>query len=73
MSTLSSLYAKEGPSVFARLHAATGANQKYLYQIATGVRKPSPDLARRLVEADSSLTLEGLLFGGDTPKEPANV
>lgn len=73
MSTLSSLYAKEGPSVFARLHNATGANQKYLYQIATGVRKPSADLARRLVEADPSLTLEGLLFGETTPKEPTNV
>lgn len=73
MSTLSELYAKEGPALFSRLHEATGANQKYLYQIATGVRKPSPELARRLMTADSSLTLEGLLFGGNTTKEPSHA
>ena len=62
MSNLYDLYKKEGASVFRRLNEATGANQKYLYQIAIGVRRPSPDLAKKLVEADSSLTLEGLLF-----------
>ena len=62
MSTLADLYEKEGPSVFVRLHEATGANQKYLYQIASGLRRPSSSLARRLVEAEPSLTLEELLF-----------
>jgi len=73
MSTLADLYSKEGPSVFARLHQATGANQKYLYQIAIGVRRPSPDMARRLIQAEPSLTLDGLLFAQPTPKEPSNA
>lgn len=71
MSTLADLYEKEGPSVFVRLHEATGANQKYLYQIASGVRRPSPALARRLVQADPSLTLEALLFAALKEKATA--
>lgn len=62
MSTLHSLYLSEGPAVFDRLHEATGANRKYLYQIATGRRRPSAELARELAKADPRLTLESLLF-----------
>lgn len=62
MSTLFNLYKKEGPSVFDRLHNATGANPKYLYQIATGKRRPSADLAKILIDAEPYLTLEGLLY-----------
>ena len=62
MSTLFNLYKKEGPSIFDRLHEATGANPKYLYQIATGKRRPSADLAKILRDAEPSLTPEGLLY-----------
>ena len=62
MRNLSDIYKKEGASVLGVLHEKTGANKKYLYQIAVGLRKPSPALARKLVSADKRLTLEGLLF-----------
>lgn len=62
MSTLFNLYKREGPSVFDRLHEATGANPKYLYQISTGKRRPSADLAEKLIEAEPFLTLKGLLY-----------
>ena len=62
MGNLSDIYTKEGASVLGVLHEKTGANKKYLYQIAVGLRKPSPALARKLVDADKRLTLEGLLF-----------
>lgn len=62
MRNLSDIYKKEGASVLGVLHKKTGANKKYLYQIAVGLRKPSPALARKLVSADKRLTLEGLLF-----------
>lgn len=62
MKTLFDIYKREGPSVLSALHEKTGANKKYLYQIAVGIRRPSPALARKLVVADGRLTLEGLLF-----------
>lgn len=62
MKTLFDIYKREGPSVLRVLHEKTGANKKYLYQIAVGIRRPSPALARKLVVADGRLTLEGLLF-----------
>lgn len=62
MKTLFDIYKREGPSVLSVLHEKTGANKKYLYQIAVGIRRPSPGLARKLVNADKRLTLEGLLF-----------
>ena len=62
MKTLFDIYKREGPSVLSVLHEKTGANKKYLYQIAVGIRRPSPALARKLVVADGRLTLEGLLF-----------
>lgn len=69
MSTLAILYKTEGPALFERLHKEVGANPKYLYQIAAGFRKPSAKLARRLIAAEPSLTLEGLLFPNSELKE----
>lgn len=71
MSTLKSLYEAEGPDLLDRLHMATQANRKYLYQIAAGIRKPSAGLARRLTAADPRLTLTELLFPDDAAEPPA--
>ncbi|MEN4919419.1 hypothetical protein ABE485_12155 [Achromobacter spanius] len=71
MSTLKSLYEAEGPDLLDRLHTATQANRKYLYQIATGIRKPSAGLARRLTTADPRLTLTELLFPDEAQDLPA--
>lgn len=48
----------------AALAERVGCSKKYLYQCATGWKgkRPSPDLAKALVEADPRLTLEELLF-----------
>lgn len=64
MSTLQTIYEEEGSAALDRLHEATGASRKYLYQIATNRRRPSPELAKLLIQADSRLTLDALLFGG---------
>jgi len=37
-----------------------GTAYPYLYQIANGIRKPSPEFCQRLVDADPRLTLEEL-------------
>lgn len=42
------------------LAAKVEISSKYLFQISGGHRKPSVKLARRLVEADSRLTLSEL-------------
>lgn len=63
MKTLPELYEKEGRTLINRLHKETGINSKYLYLLATGRRRPSPEKALKLMDADSRLTLEGLLFG----------
>ena len=42
------------------LAARAGTQYFYLFQMAAGARSPSPALARRLVEAEPRLTLEGL-------------
>lgn len=73
MSTLKSLYEAEGPDLLDRLHAATQANRKYLYQIAAGIRKPSAGLARRLAAADPRLTLTELLFPDDVQVMPTAI
>lgn len=62
MTTLSALYQKEGAALFTRLNQATGADPKYLYQIATGRRVPSPKLAKKLAEAEPDLSFEELLL-----------
>ncbi|HRQ47786.1 MAG TPA: hypothetical protein PK725_12605 [Rhodocyclaceae bacterium] len=72
MSSLHALYEHEGPDLLARLHERTGINRKYLYQIATRRRRPSPELASKLRAADSRLTLDGLLLSfADEPKGAA--
>lgn len=52
------LYKAEGAPLLNKLAAATGANRKYLYQCAVGIKTPSPDLARRLGLADARLTFD---------------
>lgn len=69
MSTLKSLYESEGADLLDRLHALTGANRKYLYQIAVGRRTPSAGLAKRLAAADPRMSLHELLFPGDAYPE----
>lgn len=56
----STLYEQEGASWLSRLHEATGINRQYLYQCATGRRRPSPEYAKRMVSADLRLTLDGI-------------
>jgi hypothetical protein len=73
MSTLNLLYAQEGNPVLDRIHQHTGINRKYLYQIATGRRTPSARVAARMIEADSRLSLEGLLLATHATKEPSHA
>lgn len=78
MSTLNDLYQQEGGAVLDKIHTALGTNRKYLWQMATGRRRPSPELAREMVEAEPRLTLGELLFPPPVPKtaptqEPANA
>lgn len=54
------LYKAEGAALLNKLAAATGANRKYLYQCAVGIKTPSPDLARRLGIADARLTFDAI-------------
>ena len=65
MSTLNSLYENEGNMVLDRIHEETGINRKYLYQIATCRRKPSAQMAARMISVEPRLTLEGLLLSLD--------
>ncbi len=48
------------PDEKRRLAESIPCNLVYLRQIAGGHRKPSPEFARRLVSADSRLTLSAL-------------
>ena len=61
---LSDIYKNEGIAGLRRLSDATGANLQYLRQCATGWRgkRPSPELAMRLVESDSRLNFKSLLL-----------
>ena len=54
------VYEAEGRQGLVRLAKKAGTSAKYLYHCATGRREPSPRMARRLVAADSRLTLEAL-------------
>jgi DNA-binding transcriptional regulator YdaS (Cro superfamily) len=40
--------------------ARVGTSYPYLYQVAHGIRTPSPDFCKRLVAADERLTLAEL-------------
>ena len=61
MTTLSTLYQAEGHQLLDRLHEATGANRVYLYQIASGRRRPSFDLAKLLATAEPRLDITAML------------
>ena len=57
---LKQIYDLEGSAGMKRLADATGAHHQYLWQCAHRWRgkRPSPELALRLVEADPRLTLD---------------
>ena len=57
---LSDLLPTMTPAERETLAAAAGTAPVYLWQIAKGLRSPSPKLARRLVEVEPRLTLAGL-------------
>jgi len=71
MSNLNLLYEQEGNPVLDRIHAMTGINRKYLYQIATNRRKPSARVAARMIDAEPRLSLAGLLL--NTKPNPQEV
>jgi len=62
MKTISELYQQEGAPFLSHLHHKTGANKQYLYQIAVGLRRPSPEMALRLCMADKRLDFTRLLL-----------
>jgi len=64
---LSDIYQQEGFAGLKRLAEATDSNAVYLRQCAVGFRnkRPSPELALRLVEADNRLDFQALLLPGD--------
>lgn len=55
---LADFYHTEGAAFLNRLHQDTGISRPYLYQLATGVRCPSPRMAWRLIEAEPRLTID---------------
>lgn len=57
---LADLYQADGMAALTRLAKQVGANPKYLYQCATGRRRPSPELAFRLIECEPRLVFEDL-------------
>jgi hypothetical protein len=61
---LHDLYQSGGVAALRKLADDADSDAQYLYQLATQWRgkRPSPNLARRLIEADDRLTLEELLF-----------
>ena len=61
---LSDIYQAEGIEGLRRLANAVDSDPQYLRQCATGWRgkRPSPELAARLVEADSRLDFKSLLL-----------
>jgi len=72
MNTISELYRQDGSPFLNMLHQKTGTNRKYLYQIAVGLRRPSPELACKLVLADSRLSFEKLLIPDADIPRPLN-
>lgn len=59
---LRDLYEKEGFDALKALAKSAGTDPQYLRQCATNWRgkRPSPDLARRLIAADPRLTWEDM-------------
>lgn len=59
--TLNQYYSKRGARGIKALAKVVGCHYVYLYQCRVGLRKPSPDLARRLNDATrGGLTLYDL-------------
>jgi hypothetical protein len=56
------IHRAEGLNGLRRLAHEAGTDATYLWQLATAWRgkKPSPDLAKRLIAADPRLTLDDL-------------
>lgn len=54
------IYCKEGRAGLRRLADASGKNEKYLYQLATGRKLPSPYFAWELVELDRRIRFPDL-------------
>jgi hypothetical protein len=61
---LHDIYKNEGFAGMKRLAEATGADAQYLRQCATGWRgkRPSPELAAKLITADPRLDFQALLL-----------
>lgn len=57
---LHDLYSKEGAKGLKQLALRSGVSPKYLYHCATNRKKPGYDLAYRLADADSRLTVQEL-------------
>lgn len=57
---LTDIFETEGRQGLIKLAEKVGCNHKFLWQCASGRREPSPNMARRLVEADPRLTIEAI-------------
>lgn len=71
---LQDIYREEGYSGLKRLAEATGSDPRYLRQCATRWRgkRPSPELAVRLIEADPRLTFEAMYASvAESKREPS--
>lgn len=74
---LSNIYAEGGIESLKGLAQKTGANVQYLRQCATNWngKRPSPELAAKLIQADSRITWEALYAEqtkiASTPSESA--
>ena len=64
---LGDIYEQEGYAGLKRLAEATGCSPQYLRQCATGWRgkRPSPELAAKLADADPRLSFRKLLLGDE--------
>ena len=69
---LSDIYAEERFHGLSVLAEKVGANAKFLYQCATGRRRPSPEMGWRLVDADPRLKFEDLYRDFGRPKRGAS-
>lgn len=57
---LHDIHQEGGAKALDAIAERVGCNPRYLWQIATGRRFPSPQFAHRLVEADRRITIESL-------------
>lgn len=64
---LADIYRLHGQAGLTRLAHRVGASPKYLYQCATGRRRPSPELAFLLIECEPRLVFEELYRDAKVP------